>query len=276
MRRSAALRGALVHAVLIVATVLTLFPIAIIGLMAFKTNNEIFADPLGWPEIWRVGQLRDAWVQGNFARYYLNSISVAVPVVLIVVSTSTLAAFGLVFGGLRGGRFILALFLLGLIVPLQAIIVPLFHGLNDLGMLNSHGGLILAQSAVGLPFAVFLMRSFMLGLPHEIIEAARLDGAGDFQIFLRVIVPLCAPPVLTLATLQFMYSWNDFLLPLMILQNPDLRTVTLGLFYLQGGTYTLNYAMISAGVLLTAVPIMAVFFLLQRQFIAGVTAGAVK
>lgn len=265
-----------IHLLLVTSAVVTVFPLIMIGLMAFKTNNEIFTDPTGLPTVWHFEHLAEAWVLGNFGTYYLNSIIVAVPTVLLVVICSNFAAYGLVFGRLKGTKVLLGLFLLGLIMPLQAIILPLFHNLGDASLLNSHYGLILAQTAVGIPFGIFLMRSFFLGLPSEIIEAARLDGALDLTVFTRVVLPLSAPPALTLATLQFMYSWNDFLLPLMILQDSSLRTVTLGLFFLQGGTYTLNYAMISAGVILTAVPIMFVFFMLQKQFISGATAGAVK
>src|SRR5690606_32562243 len=156
--------------------------------------------------------------------------------------------YGLVFAGLPGASAILACFMLGLIVPLQAIIVPVFYNLNSIGLLNTHLGLILVQAAVGLPFGIFLMRSFFLGVPKAIVEAARLDGAIDVVVLLRVVLPMSSAHLLTLGTLQFMFSWNDFLLPLLVLQDPALRTVTLGLFYLQGGTYTLNYALISAGV----------------------------
>jgi len=276
MRRQKTRHMLILHGVLIVSALLTVFPLGLIALMAFKTNPEIFANPLALPGAWRWQQIVKAWADGHFGPYYLNSLRVAVPAVLMVVVASTLAAYGLVFGRLPGARYALAAILLGLIVPLQAIIVPLFHDLGDVGLLNSLWGLSLAQAAVGLPFGIFMMRSFFLGIPKDLIEAARLDGASDVTVLRRVVLPLATAPALTLATLQFMYSWNDFLLPLIILHDPSLRTVTLGLFYLQGGTYTLNYAMISAGVLITAVPIMVVFFVLQRQFIAGVTAGAVK
>jgi ABC-type glycerol-3-phosphate transport system permease component len=276
MRRQNTRNTLILHGVLIASALLTVFPLGLIALMAFKTNPEIFANPLALPGAWRWDQIGKAWTDGHFGPYYLNSLRVAVPTVLMVVVASTLAAYGLVFGRLPGARYVLAAVLLGLIVPLQAIIVALFHDLGDIGLLNSLWGLSLAQAAVGLPFGIFMMRSFLLGIPKDLIEAARLDGAGDLTVLRRVVLPLATAPAMTLATLQFMYSWNDFLLPLIILHDPSLRTVTLGLFYLQGGTYTLNYAMISAGVLITAVPIMVVFFVLQRQFIAGVTAGAVK
>lgn len=268
--------AALLHMLLITAAVLTLFPLLMIVLMAFKTNQEIFANPLALPERWRFEQLWEAWEGGNFGRYYLNSISVTVPNVLIVVAASTMAAYALVFVDLPFRGLVLMLFMLGFIVPLQAIIVSMFYNLGDLGLINTHLGLVLVQSAIGLPFGIFLIRSFFLGIPSEIIEAARVDGASDLTILFRVVLPLSSAPLLTLATLQFMFSWNDFLLPLIILQDPSMRTVTLGLFHLQGGTYTLNYALISAGVVLTAVPIILVFFLLQRQFESGLTAGAVK
>lgn len=266
----------LLHLVLIASAAITLFPLIVIALMAFKTNPEIFANPVGLPHTWHIEQLGQAWVKGRFGAYYLNSLAVSVPAVLLVLICSSLAAYGLVFLDLPGVRIVLALFMAGLIVPLQAIVVPLFYTLGDLNLLDTHIGLSIAQAAVGLPFGIFFMRSFFMGIPKGIVEAARLDGAFEITLLLRVILPISAAPLLTLATLQFMFSWNDFLLPLVVLHDPAMRTVTLGLFYLQGGTYTLNYALISAGVLLTAVPIMAVFFLLQRQFISGVTAGAVK
>lgn len=264
------------HLILSAAALLTVFPLIIIWLTAFKDNPEVFRNPLALPETWLWRNLVTAWTQGRIGRYFINSLLTAVPVVFIVLICSSLAGYGFTFLRLPGTRPLLFGILIGMVIPIQALIVPLFFTLADYGLIDSIPGLILVQASLGLPFGIFFMRAFFRDLPGALIDAARIDGAGEPRILMRIVLPNARPALLTLAALQFMWAWNEFLLALVILHSPDLRTVTLGLFYLRGGQYTLNYSLISAGVLLVSLPIIIVFFALQRRFIEGLTAGAVK
>lgn len=265
-----------IHAVLGAVALLTAIPVLIIWSMAFKSNQEIFTNLLGLPLHPNLNMLRFVWVEGQFSRYFLNSLAVAVPTVLLVIALASLTAYGLGFLRLPAANIVFYIFLLGFMIPVQALIVPLFYNLARLGLLNTIPGLVLVESAVGLPFAIFLMRGFLRSLPYELIETARIDGAAELRILLSIVLPLSTPALFTLATLQFMWSWNEFLLALIVLQEQDIQTVTLGLLRLQGGKYTLNYSAIAAGVLLTSLPIIIVFYIFQRRFIEGLTAGAVK
>lgn len=264
------------HAVLILFAAVTAFPLVLILLMAFKTNQEILVNPLALPEKMCFDTIIRVWLDGNFQRYFVNSSLVAVVNVALVLILSGLATYALVHLRLPGANGMFVGFLLGYMIPSQAIIIPLFYSLSKYGLSNTRFGLALVEAAVWMPFAIFLLRSFFKNIPYELVENARIDGAPELRILYSIILPVATPALLTLIILQFKWSWNELLLALIILQKEALHTVTLGLLRLQGGRYTLNYTQIAAGVLLTSIPIVMVFLVFQRRFIQGLTAGAVK
>lgn len=276
MSLSAKLGRTVTHLFLIFFSLLTAFPLVLILSMTFKTNDEILATPLALPSSLSLDGIVHVWIDGEFSQYYLNSVLVAVPNVILVLTLAALATYALVQLDLPGATWILTAFLFGFMIPHQALIIRLYYTLDSVGLLNTRIGLALVETAVWLPFAILLLRSFFRNMPRELIEIARLDGAGDLRILGSIVLPIVMPALLTLLILQFRWTWNEFLLALITLQDADLQTVTLGLMRLQGGRYTLNYTQIASGAILTSLPIVIVFFFFQRQFIRGLTTGAIK
>ena len=256
------------YGVLILFALYVLVPFFWVVSTALKSQIEIAQDPLGPPPTWRWENIVQAWELGNFGRYFLNSVVVTVPIVLLVVSLSCLAGYGLARLKMPGRNFIFYLFLLGLMIPL-------FYILRDIGVLGTYWAMILPQTAISLPFGIFFMRAFFSGLPWDLADAAKIDGCNDFGVFGRVMLPLAGPAVAALVVFNFMGAWNAFLLPLIYMQTESLRPMMVGMMFFTT-RYGVDYSMSMAGTLIIMLPVMVVYLIFQRQFIQGLTAGAVK
>ena len=252
-----------------------LLPFFWIWFSAFKSSIEIAMDPFGVPKEWLWGNFSRAWSVGRFDQYILNSIIYCATIVTGVVVLSCFAGYALASLALPAQNAILITFLLGLMVPFQSLMIPMYYLLRDLRMLETYFAFIVPGIAVGLPFGIFLMRGFFRGLPAEIGDAARLDGANEWQVFRQIMFPLSAPGVATLIVFQFMATWKSFLMPLIFVQRDDLRPVALGMMFFFG-RFTADRAMIAAGVTIAMLPTVVLYLLLQRRFIEGMTAGALK
>ena len=263
------------YGMLILFAVFVLVPFMWVIFTALKSNLEIAQEPLGLPPNWRFENLAQAWNQGKFSRYFINSVIVTVPIVLLVVSLSCLAGYGLARLKMPGRMLIFYFFLVGLMVPFTSIMIPLFYILRDIGVLGTYWAMILPQTAISLPFGIFFMRAFFSGLPYDLTDAAKIDGCNDFGVFRRVMLPLAGPAVAALVVFNFMGSWNAFLLPLIYLQSDKLRPVMTGMMFFTT-RWGPDYSMSMAGTLIVMAPIMAVYLVFQRQFIQGLTAGAVR
>lgn len=263
------------YGMLILFAVFVLVPFMWVIFTALKSNLEIAQEPLGLPPNWRFENLAQAWNQGKFSRYFINSVIVTVPIVILVVSLSCLAGYGLARLKMPGRMLIFYFFLVGLMVPFTAIMIPLFYILRDIGVLGTYWAMILPQTAISLPFGIFFMRAFFSGLPYDLTDAAKIDGCNDFGVFRRVMLPLAGPAVAALVVFNFMGSWNAFLLPLIYLQSDKLRPVMTGMMFFTT-RWGPDYSMSMAGTLIVMAPIMAVYLVFQRQFIQGLTAGAVR
>ena len=263
------------YGMLILFAVFVLVPFMWVIFTALKSNLEIAQEPLGLPPNWRFENLAQAWNQGKFSRYFINSVIVTVPIVILVVSLSCLAGYGLARLKMPGRMLIFYFFLVGLMVPFTAIMIPLFYILRDIGVLGTYWAMILPQTAISLPFGIFFMRAFFSGLPYDLTDAAKIDGCNDFGVFRRVMLPLAGPAVAALVVFNFMGSWNAFLLPLIYLQSDKLRPVMTGMMFFTT-RWGPDYSMSMAGTLIVMAPIMAVYLAFQRQFIQGLTAGAVR
>lgn len=195
--------------------------------------------------------------------------------VLGMVVVASLAGYA--FGRMRfaGKRPLMLIFLLGLTIPVTAIIIPLYLTMRDVGLLDSYGSVIVAHVALGAPIFTFIMRGFFRGLPAELDDAARIDGCSEFQVFWNVMLPLVRPGLLTVALLEFLWSWNSLLLPLVFLTTDELRTMPVGLLLFQGRT-SVDWGLMSSGVLLMSVPVVILFLVFQRNFVEGMAAGSVK
>jgi raffinose/stachyose/melibiose transport system permease protein len=260
--------------------VLTLFVLGIIypvlGVLelAFVPHGELLTGVIIPSEI-TFDTIARAWEFAHFSRALGNSAIVATSVTIGCIVISSLAGYGFARMRFRGNTFLFYIFVLGLVVPLEAYLIPLYYQLRTMGLVDSLGGLILPLLAQSLPFGIFWMRASFLSLPQSLVEAARLDGAGTFAVLRFVLIPLLIPALTTLLVLTFVSTWNDFLLSLVVIQSEPLQTAPLSLA-LFIGQRTTDVTGLAAGALIISVPVVIVFVLFQRSLIRGILAGAVK
>ena len=252
-----------------------LVPLVWIWSSALKSSIEIARSPFALPSEWRWENFLEAWNTGRFGRYLGNSIIYAVGIVGAVCFLSCLAGYALALLPLPGRNIILVVFLLGLMVPFQSVMIPLYYLLRDLRILETYAAFILPGTALQIPFGIFLMRGFFRGLPPEIADAARIDGANEWKVFLQVMLPMAVPGLATLVVFQFMFAWNEFLMPLVFVQTDELRPISTGIMFFFG-RFTAQRDLIAAGVTIAMLPVVVLYLLLQRRFIEGITAGALK
>jgi ABC-type glycerol-3-phosphate transport system permease component len=274
-RWPASLSGSTKYLILLLFTAISAGPLIWVVLTSLKTTREIAMSPLGLPDALRWANYTEAWMVGRFGNYFLNSLIISIPIVIAVVTLASLAGYAFARLRIPGGGILFYVFLLGLMVPFQSIMIPLFYILRDLGLLGTYWAMILPMTALGLPLGIFLMRAFFTGLPGELADAAKIDGCSEFGVFWRVMLPLAGPGISTLAVLQFIVAWKEFLVPLLYLQKEELRPIVLGLMFFKD-SYTQNIPLTMAGTTIVMVPIVIAYMLLQRKFIQGLTAGAVK
>lgn len=266
MRISAAERVAN-YVILAFFALFALYPLFTIVVSAFATERDA---PGG------LANLALAWQMGRFGDYLLNSLFVSVFVVSISTVLSILAGYA--FGSMRfpGSSVLFYLFLLGIMLPTEVLIVPLFYDLQSLGLTDTFWAVAMPQVAQSVAFGTYWLRAYFRTSSRAVVEAARLDGAGHWRTLWLVLVPLARPAIVTLIVLQFMWTWNEFLIPLVMLpSNASLRTAPLGLGFFQG-QYTQGFALLAAGAVIVALPVVIVYLFLQRHFIGGMIEGAVK
>lgn len=263
------------YTILVFFVLISITPILVMWMAALKTSAEIFKDPFALPSTLQWDNLIKAWTVGRFSKYFGNSIIITIPIVAGVVTLSCLSGYA--FGRLKffGSKVLFFVFLLGLMVPFQSIMIPMYYELQTLKLLGSYWAMILPAISLGLPFGIFLMQAFFHDLPSDLADAARVDGCSEFAVFLKIMLPLTGPAVSTLIVFQFMWTWNAFLMPLLFLNEESLRPISLGLMFFSG-RYTMNYGLVAAGVTLATLPLIAVYIIFQRQFIRGLTVGATK
>ncbi|CAM3656546.1 carbohydrate ABC transporter permease [Kibdelosporangium persicum] len=216
-----------------------------------------------------------AWTEARFGSYLFSSLIVSVSVVAITVVLSILAAYAFGTMHFRGRDALFYLMLLGLTVPSEAVVVPLYYDLRDLGLTDTYASLILPQVAQSIAFGAFWMRTYFRSTSRGVVEAARLDGAGHWQTLWRVLVPMGRPALVTLIVLVFMWTWNEFLLARVMITSEALRTAPLGLQFFSGRSDT-SVPLLAAASVLVALPVVVLYLFLQRHFIRGMVDGAVK
>jgi ABC-type glycerol-3-phosphate transport system permease component len=263
------------YAVLIFFALFSLLPLVLMWNAALRKKGDVNANPFSLPSTLEWSNYAKAWTVGRFGDYFINSVILSVPTVIGVVALSCLAGYGIARFKFPGRNVIFYTLLLGLMVPFQSIMIPLFYQLNSMKLLGTYWAFILPAIALGLPFGVFMMQSFFQALPQELAQAAKIDGCNEFQTFWNVMLPLAGPAVSSLTVFQFMWTWNAFLMPLLYLQKEELRPIPLGMMFFQG-RYTQDISLIAAGVSIATIPVIIVYLVFQRQFIKGLTAGAIK
>ncbi|MGM7422349.1 carbohydrate ABC transporter permease [Cellulosimicrobium sp. CpK407] len=267
-------RGA-TYTALVVGLLLTLMPFIWMALGSFKTQGELLQRPITW---WPQNPTLDnyeRWLsQLNYGQYFTNSIVVAVAVVLGNIIFCSMVGYALAKMQFPGKKVLFALVMLTLMVPGVVTLVPMFVLVSNMGLVNTYPALILPFLAG--PLGVFLMRQFMLGIPDALIEAARIDGAGEFRIFFRIVLPQCGPPLATLSILTFLGSWNNFLWPLVVAQTENMYTLPVALSLYSVGSNGTYYGLLMAGSVLVVTPILILFLFLQRYFVQGIAMTGIK
>ncbi|MDR1419016.1 MAG: carbohydrate ABC transporter permease [Treponema sp.] len=242
---------------------------------ALRTADPANPDPFAMPKGFTFDNIIKAWSSGKMSIYMVNSILVAIPRVFIVLILASLAGFA--FGKLRWKYrdLIFTAVLVGMMIPIQAMLIPVYYNLNRFGLVNTRFALILPYFGMAMPFSCFMMRAFYRDLPGELADSASMDGCGKFRTWFHIMAPLTKPALISLLIFEFMWSWNDYLLPVIMIYSDRLRTMPLGLNYFRG-EHTSDQTLIAAGVTICTLPIIVVYMIFQRSFIAGITAGAVK
>ncbi|HYO39835.1 MAG TPA: carbohydrate ABC transporter permease [Nocardioidaceae bacterium] len=263
------------HLLLLVLAAFMLFPLVLTVSTALKTDRDVRLNPFGLFSSFSTENIVTAWTVGSFGDYVLNSFLLSVPSTLLVVVLSTMGGYTFARLPFRGRTFLFYLVLLGLLVPFFAYMIPLYFQLRSMGMLDSLVGTNLVLASTGVSFGTFFMRAFFSDLPNELEEAARIDGATEWQIFSRVMLPLVTSGAGALAVFTFLQNWNNFLVPLLYIPGGEYRPLTTGLYLFLGGR-SLDLGPLAAGTLITILPVLVLFVVMQRQVTQGFLSGAVK
>jgi raffinose/stachyose/melibiose transport system permease protein len=268
-------RDGLIQVILIANSVIMLAPIVIMLFSAFKSNAEIFRSPFSVPDFSHVGSILKIWTETNFLAYLVNSAVVTGAAMVLILTLGTMAAYAIARYRFTGASFLLMFFLAGLTLPLKLAIIPLFILMRDLGILNTRLSLIVIYVAMGLPTTVFIMTGFIRTLPSELEDAARMDGASEARIMWSIMLPLVRPAMVIAGIQNVVPIWNDFFFPLIFIQDDRIKTLPQGLTTFMG-EYNTDWGVLFAGLTLSSAPIILIYIVLSRQFINGMTQGAVK
>ena len=272
-KRRALLTGK--HLLLVVLSLLSLFPVILTISTALKTDTDVRVNPFGLFSSFSVENIVTAWTVGSFGEYLLNSFLLSVPSTVLVVILSTMGGYTFARLPFPGRSLCFYLVVLGLLVPFFTYMIPLYFQLRSMLLLDSLVGTNLVLATTGLSFGTFFMRAFFSDLPTELEQAARVDGASEWQIFRRVMLPLVTPGMGALAVFTFLQNWNNFLVPLLYLPGGSFRPLTTGLYLFLGGR-SIDIGPLAAGTLITILPVIVLFVALQRQVTEGFLSGAVK
>ncbi len=273
--RGEGLKNGLIQLLLVLNGFLMVYPLFVMALSAFKSNAEIFSSPFALPAIFSLANAEKIWAETNFIRYLLNSVIVTTASVVVILICGTMAAYALGRYRFRLSSILFMFFVSGLMVPLKLAIIPLFIQLDALGLIDTRPGLVLVYVAMGLPSAVFILTGFLRTLPGELEESARIEGASEARIMWSIMLPLARPAMVIAAIQNAVPIWNDFFFPLVFITSEKLKTLPQGLTVFMG-EYNTDWGVLFAGLTLSALPITLVYILLSRQFIAGLTQGAIK
>lgn len=263
------------YAVLLFVAGLVLIPLAATAVGGLKTIGELRTDPFGMPQDWIWSNYTDILFGDRLWQMLWNSLVIALLTVVMTVASGSMVAFLFAHLTFFGDRYLLSYFMLGLLFPAATAILPLFIKIRDLGLLDSYWGVALPQTAFGLGLSILLFRGFFRQLPKDLLEAALMDGCSYVRFFWSVTLPLSLPILSTVSVFIFVQSWNNYLLPLVMLNTDDMFPWPLGLMQFQG-EYMTNWPALLAYVTLTIAPAILMFLLAQKYIVAGLTAGATK
>lgn len=263
--------------ILIIYSIIVIFPLVWIFSSSLKSSMEIFANVWALPKEIKWENYVNAWIEAGIGKYFINSLFVTTTSVFFILLLSSMVAYVLTRFRFLGNSFVFYYFLGGLMIPTFLGIVPLFLLLKDLHLLDNFIGLILVYIAYSLPFSIFILTPFFKSLPHELAEAAIIDGCSDFAVFWRIILPLAKPGLITVGIFNFLGIWNEYILALVIISSGELRTLPLGianLYMVQH--YQADWGTLFAGLTIVMVPTLIVYIIFSKKLTSGITLGALK
>jgi raffinose/stachyose/melibiose transport system permease protein len=267
--------NALMWAFLILLAVYALIPLIWLALSSLKTNQELIVNPFAPPAVFQWGNYAKAFSVSGIGRMMLNSVVISLFATALNLMVTSMAAYALSRFRFRGNRALTAMFSAGVLVPLNALMVPYFLLINRIGLYNSYGALVLTYCAIGVPISTFIVSGFMASVPCELEEAATIDGAGFYRRFFNIVFPLSKVGVVTAGTFQFLTCWNEFVYANLLTSSQNVRTIQLGIRYFTN-QFSTDYVSMYAAIILSVVPSIAAYMMFQNQIIAGLTSGAVK
>jgi raffinose/stachyose/melibiose transport system permease protein len=264
-----------IYAILLLLAFIAVAPLAVLIFNSLKTSIEFGRNPLGIPTDPQFGNFREAWNRGDYAISLRNSAIYSGATVIGVCIISGLAAYALSRLDVPGGNWLIVYLFMGITIPPQLYVIPLFSFWVKLDLIDSRIGLIIIYWAIFSPFATLLLRSYLMALPKELEDASRVDGANELQTLLRIVLPLALPGLMVVALVSFLMSWNEFFFAITFIQSDNLKPVTISFLAFQG-RFDTNWGLTSAAGIIVILPVVILFLALQRRFISGLTAGALK
>ncbi|TDF94841.1 carbohydrate ABC transporter permease [Paenibacillus piri] len=264
------------HAVLLIISILTGYPLLWLLFSSLKGEGEFYSNLWWAPLKWEWTNYTEAWKISQLAVTYQNSVIVTAVTIVLVVLIAYLASYALARFEFTGNRIVMGMFLSALMVPHQVTLIPLFQVELFLGIYNTLWGLIFPYVAGGMPFTIFLLTTFIRSIPRELEEAAEMDGSSKLAILWTIVFPLTKPGLATIVILTFIGVWNEFFLALVMIKDPALRTIPVGMTYFNQVFSSVNYAQIFAAMSMSIIPVIIIFILFQKYFISGLTQGALK
>jgi len=274
LRLTRSLSMIVTYAIFVMVAIIVLYPLIWMFYTSFKEQWEIFRDPFSLPTSLNLANYVEAWTRGSFGRFFFNSVLVTIPSVAGILLVSSLAAYAFARFTFRGSSVLFYAILIGIMVPPQAIVIPAFLLVARLGLINSFAALFLTYLS-WCPVGIFILHAFFKSLPQELLDAARIDGAGSFRVFWEIALPLAKPALATVSIFYFVWVWNDFIYPLLYLQDDAMSTIPLGLMLFRG-QYQTNWGLQAAALSIASFVPLAFYLLFQDKFVKGVTAGALK
>lgn len=274
-RKKISIKKMFIYFALIVFIVINAYPILWMVINSFKSEQEFVVNQFGFPKKFVLDNYASAWEIANFGVLFKNSLFVCIVATIVTVFIGALASYFLARFTFKMNKFLYTFFIFGLLIPIHATLVPMFILMKNLGLLNTPITLLFPYIAFHLPITIFILTSFMKAFPKDIEESAVLDGCGIFRMFWSIILPMSRPALATVVILNFIYNWNEFSFALVLINDPELQTLPLGLANF-AGQFTTNYGAQMAGLTMSLVPIVLFYIFLEKEIVKGMTAGAVK
>lgn len=265
-----------IYAIFLSLALVVLLPFVVMFLGSFREHTDIILrGPLALPKVWDLETFKTVVLEYNFGRYFVNTVIITLPTVLFSLLFAIMSAYALTFMNLLLKRLLtLMTTVLGVAIAAEFIMIPLYHLMNNLHLIDTYWAAILPQLAMSAAFSTLIIRSFFQGIPKQLLDAALVDGASSWQILWRILVPIAKPAIITAGALTTIWTWNSYIIPLVLLPSPSKAPLPLGLLLFRG-TYTVDIPLTMAGTTIMALPMLLFYFIFQRNIVRGLSRGAV-